>query len=138
MTRAQSLAHHFVIVDSGFDADTLEVTDSLWAEIDKRYGDFAGRTLISSFSFDSDWPTWEVHPAGDEIVYLVAGDAELVLALPGGDRSVRLSEPGTFAIVPRNTWHTASVRSPTTMLFMTPGQGTLNAEQPDRSGANSG
>ena len=47
-----------------------------------------------------------------------------------------LSPARNFAIVPRNTWHTARVTSPTTMLFITPGEGTLNAEQPDRSGAN--
>ena len=135
MTKALSLVRSFVIVDSGFAADTIEVTDSLWAEIDERYGDFAGRTLISSFSFDSDWPTWEVHPAGDEIVCLLAGDSELVLALPDGDQSVRLNEPGSYAIVPKNTWHTARVKSPTTMLFITPGEGTLNAEQPHRDGA---
>ena len=38
MTKALSLARSFVIVDSGFAADTIEVTDSLWAEIDERYG----------------------------------------------------------------------------------------------------
>ena len=51
---------------------------------------------------------------------------------PHGDETVRLSEPGAFVIVPRGTWHTAKVNVPTTMLFVTPGQGTENREQPIR------
>ena len=65
---------------------------------------------------------------------LMAGDAEMILAMPGGDESVRLTEPGSFVIVPRGTWHTAKVHSPTQMLFITPGQGTENREQPVRDG----
>jgi len=132
MSKPLSMDSNVVIVDRGFDASIVEVTDSLWAELDEKYGDFAGRSLISCFSFDADWPTWEVHPAGDEFVYLLEGDAEMVLAHPEGDEIVRLTEPGTFVIVPKNTWHTARIHAPTRMLFVTPGEGTVNAEQPDR------
>ncbi len=134
MSRVRNMAETFVVVDRDFAAETVDVTDKLWAEIDERFGDFAGRTLISSFSFDEDWPTWEVHPHGDEIVCLLSGDAEMILALPGGDETVRLTEPGTFVIVPKGTWHTAKVKAPTTMLFVTPGQDTENREQPRRGG----
>lgn len=132
MSAARNIASTYVVIDGNFDSATVDVTDNLWAEIDQRFGDFAGRSLISSFSFDEDWPTWEVHPHGDEFVCLLAGDAELTLALPGGDRTVRLNTPGQFVIVPKNTWHTASVHAPTTMLFVTPGQDTLNLEEPPR------
>ena len=132
MHEAHRLADNVIIVSKNFDAETLAVTESLWSEIDDRFGDFSGRTLISAFSFDEDWPTWEVHPAGDEIVYLLSGAVNMVLALPEGDRSIKLDEPGHFVIVPRNTWHTARINVPTSMLFITPGEGTLNAEQPDR------
>ena len=132
MKHVKDIASTFVVVDRQLAADTVDVTDNLWAEIDERFGDFAGRTLISSFSFDEDWPTWEVHPYGDEFVCLLSGDAEMTLALPDGDETVRLTEPGSFVIVPKGTWHTARVNSPTTMLFVTPGQGTENREQPRR------
>lgn len=132
MPNPLKLSENVVIISKTFDADTLAVTDSLWSEIDDKYGDFSGRTLISSFAFDEDWPTWEIHPAGDEIVCLLSGKAEMILARPKGDVSVALDEPGQFVVVPRNTWHTAKVDTPTTMLFFTPGEGTLNAEQPDR------
>ena len=132
MKKPMNIASTFVVVDRAFSAEPVANTDSLWAEIDERFGDFAGSSLISSFSFDDDWPTWEVHPHGDEFVCLLSGSAEMILAKAHGDETVRLSEPGSFVIVPRGTWHTAKVNVPTTMLFITPGQGTENREQPIR------
>ena len=120
-------------MNDNFDADVVPVSDRLYEELDAKYGDFAGRTLISCHSFEDDWPTWEVHPNGDEFVVLLSGDVEMVLASEDGDETQRLSEPGAFLIVPRGTWHTAKVASPATMLFVTPGQGTENRAEPVRA-----
>ncbi len=124
------LRSSFVVFNRDFLADTVAVTDTIWNDLDERYGDFAGHTLVASFSFDADWPTWEIHPHGDEVVCLVSGDAEMILATQKGKKKVRLATPGSFVVVPRNTWHTAKVHAPTTMLFVTPGQGTQNSETP--------
>ena len=132
MTAPFRLGEHFVVLDRDFSAETIEVTDTLYAELDEKYDGFSGRVLVSRYSFASDWPTWEVHPAGDEFVYLLEGEADMILALPGGDETVRVREPGDFVIVPRGVWHTAKTNTATTMLFVTPGQGTINAEQPER------
>ena len=126
------IASTFVVVDKELRAETIAVTDNLWSEIDARFGDFAGTNLISSFSFEDDWPTWEVHPHGDEFVCLLSGDAEMTLAMPGGDETVHLTDSGSFVIVPKVTWHTAKINAQTKMLFVTPGQGTQNREQPIR------
>ena len=123
----------FVVVNPALRTEVLAVTDTFWADLDLRYGDFAGHTLISSFSFDADWPTWEMHPNGDEVVCLLSGDADMVFATADGETSVRLAQPGSFVIVPRDTWHTARIHAPTTMLFVTPGEGTENRETPGES-----
>lgn len=132
MGQALRLASNFVILNDAFKADIVDVTPDLYQRLDEEYKDFAGHLLISSYAFDDDWPTWEVHPAGDEFVILVSGDADLVLAREGGDDTIRLTEPGTFVIVPQNTWHTARIRRHSVMLFITPGEGTVNAEEPVR------
>lgn len=134
MTTPLQIASCFVVMNRAFDATTVEVTDTLYAELDDKFDGFAGHLLIASHKFEDDWPTWEVHPNGDEFVILISGDADLVLALEGGDKVVRSAEPGSFVVVPRGTWHTARVRSPTWMLFITPGEGTDNREQPVRGG----
>jgi len=129
------IASNFVVMSKEFEAETVTVSPALYSELDKQYGDFAGRLLISSHTFDDDWPTWEVHPNGDEIVVLISGDVEMVLAAEGAGESVHLREPGSFVIVPRGVWHTAKIRKPTQMMFVTPGEGTDNREQPVRQGA---
>ena len=120
----------FVVVNPKLTADSVPVTDTIWSDLDEKYGDFAGHSLISSFSFDADWPTWEIHPEGDEFVCLLSGDADMILRTDDGEQCVRLHTPGSFVIVPKGTWHTAKVNAPTSMLFVTPGQGTENREQP--------
>ena len=120
----------FAVINCDFNIDSLPATDSIYAELDERYGGFGGHLLVACHDFESDWPTWEIHPHGDELVSLVAGDAELVIRTDEGDRSARLSNPGDFVVVPRNTWHTARVHAPTTMMFVTPGEGTENREAP--------
>lgn len=79
--------------------------------------------LVSEFQFDSDWPNWEMHPEGDEIVYLLQGEVELVLELPTGRESQRIVGRGAV-VVSRGVWHTARTRTPCRMLHITMGQGT--------------
>jgi len=132
MGQAVRLASNFVVVDDKFNANVVELSPDLYARIDEEFSGFKGHLLISSYAFDADWPTWEIHPAGDEFVILVSGDADLVLARAQGDETIRMTEPGTFVIVPRNTWHTARIRKTSIMMFVTPGEGTLNAAEPLR------
>lgn len=120
----------FVVINDKLLADVVPVTGTIWTDLDARYGDFAGHSLIASFSFDDDWPTWEVHPEGDEFVCLLSGDAEMILDTSDGEHRIRLDMPGSFVVVPKGTWHTAKIHAATTMLFVTPGQGTENREQP--------
>jgi mannose-6-phosphate isomerase-like protein (cupin superfamily) len=85
------------------------------------------RLLRAGARYDfADWPTWEMHPAGDEVVVLMSGAAEMVLDRGGGHETVSLTQPGSFVIVPKGTWHTARISTPTSMLFVTPGEGTQN------------
>jgi mannose-6-phosphate isomerase-like protein (cupin superfamily) len=96
------------------------------AEID-RYG--CG-WLVSEFEFAADWPNWEMHPNGDEFVYLLAGSVELQLEQPGGLQRVVLTGSGAV-LVPRGVWHTAKVMAPSRMLHITRGRGTeLRAAAP--------
>ena len=67
--------------------------------------------------------------------------ADVVLVTPGrrmahneGEDIARMNEPVTFAIVPRNTWHTARVHNRAATMFITPGEGIENREEPPRKG----
>jgi len=125
-----NLASTFVVLDPKFNAESIAVSDTIYAELDKRFDNFKNHLLIASHRFGDNWPTWEVHPHGDEVVCLTSGDAEFVMRQNGVDSTVRLSSPGAFVVVPRNTWHTALIHAPSTMIFITPGQATENRELP--------
>ncbi len=120
----------FVVVKPDLTADALPVTDTIWLDLDAHYNNFVGHTLVAAFQFSEDWPSWEIHPHGDEIVTLISGDIDMILRTDKRDQSFRLSEPGEFVIVPKGTWHTGRVHYETQMIFVTPGQDTENAESP--------
>src|SRR6516162_9901072 len=125
-SESYNLASTFVVVEPHHAAIPVAVTPTIYEELDQRFENFKGRLLVSSFDFDSDWRSWEIHPAGDEIVCLLSGDVNLVLDRNGIEEIVHLRDPGSFVIVPKGTWHTARTSVPTTMLFVTPGEGTQN------------
>lgn len=79
--------------------------------------------LVSEFSCDGDWGNWEMHPHGDEFVYLLAGDIEFQLETVEGVVAQRITGHGAV-VVPRGVWHTAKVFSPSRMFFVTMGAGT--------------
>ena len=112
------------------DATAKAVTDGFYQELGTDFGSFAGHVLVSRHEFDEPWPTWEVHPHGDEFVYLLSGDVDFRLETAHGERVIHIDTPGAYVVVPRGTWHTASPRKPTAMLFVTPGEGTENRETP--------
>ncbi len=104
--------------------------EDFYAALERDFDGFRGHTLVMTYAFDTPWPTWEIHPHGDELVYLLEGDTDFVLRVNGADITVRVHEPGSYVQVPRNTWHTARPHAPTRMLFITPGEGTRNEPHP--------
>lgn len=97
------------------------------------YEDYGARTasdgregrLVAMHTFHEPWPSWEMHPAGDELVVCVQGELVLHQELEGGVVTVRLRS-GEAAINPPGVWHTADCDAPCTALFITAGEGTEN------------
>lgn len=84
---------------------------------------FASGWLVTEFTFSENWESWEMHPEGDELVYLLSGEVEMLLQLPSGTTGTHIYERGAI-LVPRGVWHTARVMCPSRMLFITRGAGT--------------
>jgi mannose-6-phosphate isomerase-like protein (cupin superfamily) len=121
-----NLASSFVVLDANHAATPVDVTPTIFEELDERFDRFKGRLLVSCFGFESDWPTWERHPAGDEIVCLLSGNARMVLDRDGVEEVTDLRDPGSYVVVPKGMWHTARTSVATKMLFITPGEATEN------------
>ena len=86
--------------------------------------DGAEGRLVSCYRFTESWDSWEMHPAGDEVVICTSGSITLHQQLPdGGTRAITLNA-GDYAINPPGVWHTADVDGEATTLFITAGMGT--------------
>jgi hypothetical protein len=119
----------YVVVGPTQRAIGVDVTPTIWQELDRRFDNFKGHLLVAKFDFEADWPSWEIHPAGDEIVVLLSGYADMIFEQGGSHQVLALTQPGSFIIVPKATWHTARISTPTSMLFVTPGEGTENRQK---------
>lgn len=113
-------------------AHPRDITADFYAALDRDFDGFKGCALVSRHEFSHAWDMWEIHPAGDEIVYLLSGDADFVLWREGVEEVIRLHETNSYIVVPRDVWHTVRPRKQSAMLFITPGEGTRHAESPDK------
>jgi mannose-6-phosphate isomerase-like protein (cupin superfamily) len=67
----------------------------------------------------------EVHPDGDEFLYVVSGTMELILD-DGDERAVGAEmtvvlRPGDAYVVPRGVWHRLEAAEPSYLIHVTPG-----------------
>jgi mannose-6-phosphate isomerase-like protein (cupin superfamily) len=124
------LSSTFIVIDPDQRSHAIPVSPSLYPDLDAKFHNFKSCILLAEYSFDADWPSWEMHPAGDEILLLISGAAELQLVQEGKVVTVPFGQVGTTFIVPKGVWHTAKVKEFCRIVFMTPGEGSVHAEQP--------
>jgi len=79
--------------------------------------------LLSALSMGADWTEWEMHPAGDEILFMLEGKATFLLDLADSLREITLGA-GRLLVIPKGVWHTAKVGEPARLLAITAGLGT--------------
>lgn len=104
-------------------AQKLPGGEQFWTMPESELDRFGQGWLITEFECSSDWSNWEMHPEGDEFVYLLSGAVVLLLEQPAGLQEVLLNDRAAV-VVPRGVWHTAKVGRPSRMLFVTKGHGT--------------
>lgn len=79
--------------------------------------------LVSMFTFDSAWDSWEMHPEGSEVVICTEGEMTLIQEI--GAQEVRTTiRAGEYAINAPGVWHTADIDGCATAVFITAGEGT--------------
>ncbi|KHK92409.1 cupin domain-containing protein [Novosphingobium malaysiense] len=96
------------------------------------YEDYARRVaadgaegrLVSLHDFTCDWDSWEMHPAGDEVVLCLSGEMTLIQELPDGAMHSESIGAGQYLINPAGVWHTANIAQAASAIFITAGAGT--------------
>ncbi|QDM41225.1 cupin domain-containing protein [Altererythrobacter sp. TH136] len=87
-------------------------------------GDGPDGRLVSCHEFTGSWDSWEMHPAGEEVVLCLEGAMTLHQEHPDGTTASVTIEAGEYAINPPGTWHTADIAGRAKALFITAGIGT--------------
>jgi len=75
----------------------------------------------------------ELHPDGDEVLFLVSGRVEVILEKDSGEIVVELT-PGHAFVVAKGLWHRVNVLEPSQILHITPGP--RSAHRPLRAGSS--
>lgn len=125
---AFNLSSAFVHLADGGSATVIPVDASFWENVATCFEQ--GR-MVSIIESSADWPNWEVHPDGEELIYLLSGRMTLVLDVPDGTLDRIVLKAGEATVVPRGVWHTADVSEPGQALYVTPGAGTQNRARTD-------
>ena len=127
MAEAIPLTERFIHLGLGATAVAQPPFDGMaWYEgYDQRHAaDGAEGRLVSMYDFAASWDSWEMHPAGDEVVICTAGHIVLTQEFPDGRVETVTLGPGQYAVNPPGVWHTADIESPASTIFITAGEGT--------------
>jgi len=108
--------------DFGFDGPSFE------AYIAAHCKPGAPGRLIMIETTATDWPAWECHTDGDEIVIVLEGKGEFIQEIDGEKHRTSVS-PGVAIINPKDVWHTADVSEPLRAIYITPCPGTKHRER---------
>jgi mannose-6-phosphate isomerase-like protein (cupin superfamily) len=125
------LVNNYLHLGDGGEAFRVAITPAFWPAL--MSGDYReegvrriaedGGWLAASYQVQQDMKHWEMHPAGDEILFMLSGEIDVVLDEPGGERVVNV-KAGTACVVPRGIWHRQVVKSPGQQFALTYGKGT--------------
>lgn len=102
---------------------SMEGGASFWSDMMSGRLELDGPWLVTSSDMTADWPHWEMHPRGEELLVLLRG--ELTLVIDDGQAETRVTmSAGQTWLMQRGLWHRALVAEPSTMLAITAGEGT--------------
>jgi len=58
--------------------EPIHIGNDFWQRMmSGKLGDFHDEYLVTTFAYDKDWPNWEMHPNGDELVVCTEGTVTL-------------------------------------------------------------
>ena len=83
------LGNTFSIIKPDQSVETIDVSPTMYQQLDENFNQFKGHQLVSLYEFNDDWSSWEVHPKGDEIVVLLSGEITFVLDIDGEHKRCR-------------------------------------------------
>lgn len=111
LTRFDS-ATHTVGIDHNLDAELVPEQPDPPVPVN-------GMTFGVAMMTESAPHNGEMHPDGDEVLYLASGRVRLTLECEPVEQIVM--GPGDGCVVPRGVWHRVDILEPSKIVYLTPG-----------------
>jgi len=80
---------------------------------------FSGITMGVATMSENSPHDGEMHPDGEEVVYLISGRVKVVF-LDSDEEDIDVG-PGDGLVVPRGMWHRVDIIEPCQIVYLTPG-----------------
>lgn len=90
---------------------------------------FSGVTFGVATMSENSPHAGEMHPDGDEVLYLISGRVRVVF-LDSDEEDVEV-RPGDGLVVPKGTWHRVDIMEPSQIVYLTPGPNNQFRPLPD-------
>jgi len=103
----------------------IPVTEDFWPSLISGRRKLAGY-LVAEARLEGEMRHWEMHPAGEEFLLLLAGETDLLVETATGVQEVALRADRPAVLVPRGHWHRFRTPGQARLLFVTFGEGTLH------------
>lgn len=113
----------YVNLDADGTAERIDVTEDFWTELGTGARRLDGY-LITVSDIGDDMPHWERHPNGNEVLYLLSGEIDVLIEQAGAEQRVPLRSDKPGVVIPAGAWHRAVVVEPGRLMFVTWGEGT--------------
>jgi mannose-6-phosphate isomerase-like protein (cupin superfamily) len=131
---AFDLEQTYLFIDGAGGLAAQAVGPTFWAEIASNPN--AAGTMISAGAGAGDWTTWEMHPAGAEVLVILEGAPRIWLEHPDGRLEAISANAGATVIVPKGAWHRVECEGPHKILYVTYGAGTAHRPVTDQHRAS--
>lgn len=96
---------------------------SFGAYVEAHTSDQQPGRLVMVEETPTDWPAWECHTLGEELVIVLAGKATFLQEIDGEVERIPV-EAGSAIINPTGVWHSAEVEESLRAIYITPCRGT--------------
>ena len=80
---------------------------------------FEGMTFGVAMMSENSPHNGEMHPDGDEVLYLISGRIKVVFP-DSAEEDIDVS-PGDGVVVPKGMWHRVDIIEPSQIVYLTPG-----------------
>ncbi len=109
------LSQTYTLLHPTGDVEKVKGGDQFWKTPRLNHDRIGTHWLFSEHYYANDWEEWKMHPAGDEIIYLLDGSIDVIIDQAKLTNTIKLRTNGVVTI-PRQNWYTVKVYSPCHIL----------------------